>query len=124
MIRQQPMRQRIRKGIILTTFILFPIIMNYFSPYVIIDGASQGIINGSFIVFGLMFLASLVLGRPGAGGSVQPAGCKKPRPASTTARSRQASATGSSGSSGRRGSESSSCRQFRQAAIGELISFT
>jgi ferredoxin-type protein NapH len=67
MIRQQPMRQRVRKGIILTTFILFPIIMNYFSPYVIIDGASQGIINGSFIVLGLMFLASLVLGRAWCG---------------------------------------------------------
>ena len=33
--------------------------MNYFSPYVIIDGASQGVINGSFIVFGLMFLSAL-----------------------------------------------------------------
>lgn len=67
MIRQQPMLQRIRKGIILTTFILFPIIMNYFSPYVIIDGASQGIVNGSLIIFGLMFLASLVLGRAWCG---------------------------------------------------------
>ena len=67
MIRQQPMRQRIRKGVILTTFILFPIIMNYFSPYVIIDGASQGIVNGSFIVFGLMFLVALVLGRAWCG---------------------------------------------------------
>ena len=52
MVKQQPLRQRIRKGVILTTFLLFPIIMNYFSPYVIIDGASQGIVNGSFIVFG------------------------------------------------------------------------
>ena len=57
MPRQAPLRQRIRKGVILTTFLLFPIIMNYFSPYVIIDGASQGIVNGSFIVFGLMFLS-------------------------------------------------------------------
>ena len=67
MIRQQPVRQRIRKGVILTTFLLFPIIMNYFSPYVIIDGASQGIVNGSFIVFGLMFLSALVLGRAWCG---------------------------------------------------------
>jgi hypothetical protein len=49
MSRPAPLRQRIRRGIILTTFLLFPIIMNYFSPYVIIDGASQGIVNGSFI---------------------------------------------------------------------------
>ena len=67
MSRQAPLRQRIRKGIILTTFLLFPIIMNYFSPYVIIDGASQGIVNGSFIVFGLMFLSALVLGRAWCG---------------------------------------------------------
>ena len=67
MIKQLPRRQRIRRGVILTTFILFPIIMNYFSPYVIIDGASQGIINGSFIVFGLMFLAALFLGRAWCG---------------------------------------------------------
>ena len=37
--------------------------MNYLSPYVIIDGASQGIINGSFVVFVLLFLSSLFLGR-------------------------------------------------------------
>ena len=81
MVRQQPLRQRIRKGVILTTFLLFPIIMNYFSPYVIIDGASQGIVNGSFIVFGLMFLSLpgprprvVRLGLPGrrtAGGRVR-----------------------------------------------------
>ena len=46
---------------ILTTFLLFPIIMNYFSPYVIIDGASQGVVNGSFIVFGAMFLVCIAL---------------------------------------------------------------
>jgi ferredoxin-type protein NapH len=62
-IKQQARRQRIRKGLILATFLLFPIIMNYFSPYVIIDGASQGIVNGSFIVFGVMFLSSLFVGR-------------------------------------------------------------
>jgi ferredoxin-type protein NapH len=42
---------------------LFPITLNYFSPYIIIDGASQGIITGSFIVFALLFLSSLFLGR-------------------------------------------------------------
>jgi polyferredoxin len=48
-------------------FLLFPVIMNYFSPYVIIDGASQGIANGSLFVFGLLFLSSLVLGRAWCG---------------------------------------------------------
>ena len=63
MAKQAPTRQRVRKGIIIGTFLLFPIVMNYFSPYIIIDGASQGIVNGSFIVFGLMFISALFVGR-------------------------------------------------------------
>jgi hypothetical protein len=43
MVRQPPVRQRIGKGLILTTFLLFPIIMNCFSPYIIIEWASQGV---------------------------------------------------------------------------------
>jgi ferredoxin-type protein NapH len=43
--------------------LLFPITMNYFSPYVIIDGATNGVINGSFIIFVSMFLSSLLVGR-------------------------------------------------------------
>jgi polyferredoxin len=61
------MRQRIRSGIILTTLLLFPIIMNYFSPYVIIEGARLGIVNGSLMVFAGMFLSSLFLGRAWCG---------------------------------------------------------
>ncbi|MBN1874948.1 MAG: 4Fe-4S binding protein [Anaerolineae bacterium] len=56
-------RQKIRKTLIILSLLLFPVIMNYLSPYVIIDGASQGIVNGSLIVFGLQFLAALVVGR-------------------------------------------------------------
>jgi len=48
--------------------------MNFFSPYVIIDGAINGVVNGSLVMFGLMFVAALFLGRawcgwvcPGAG---------------------------------------------------------
>ena len=33
-------RQRIRRLLLLLAFLLFPITMNYLSPYVIIDGAS------------------------------------------------------------------------------------
>jgi hypothetical protein len=43
--------------------LLFPLIMNYFSPYIIIDGASLGIVDGSLMVFGLMFLSALFVGR-------------------------------------------------------------
>ncbi len=68
-------RQKVRKGIILSSFFLFPVVFYYFSPYLIIESTMKGIINGSFIMFSLMFLSSLVLGRgfcgwvcPAAGG--------------------------------------------------------
>ncbi len=74
MLRQLPTRQRIRKGLVIIAFLSFPLTMNFLSPYVIIDGAMNGIVNGSLILFGLMFLSSLFLGRawcgwvcPGAG---------------------------------------------------------
>ena len=74
MLRQLPTRQRIRTGITVLAFLSFPITMNFLSPYVIVDSAAQGIVNGSLIIFGLMFLSALFLGRawcgwvcPGAG---------------------------------------------------------
>lgn len=63
MIHQIPMRQRIRKALVIIAFLSFPVTMNFLSPYVIIDGAMNGIINGSLVMFGLMFLSSLFLGR-------------------------------------------------------------
>jgi ferredoxin-type protein NapH len=63
MNKQLVRRQRIRKALILLSFLLFPVIMNYFSPYVIIAGASEGVVNGSLIIFGLQFLSALFLGR-------------------------------------------------------------
>jgi ferredoxin-type protein NapH len=58
-----PRRQRLRKSLILISFLLFPITIYYFSPAVIIRGAREGVINGSFIMFGLLLLSGLVLGR-------------------------------------------------------------
>ena len=63
MLRPRTARQQTRKTVLLISFLLFPVIMNYMSPYVIIDGASQGIVNGSLIVFAGMFVSSLLLGR-------------------------------------------------------------
>ncbi len=67
-------RQRLRKGLTLVSFLLFPITMYYFSPALIIEGAAAGIVSGSFITFGLLFVSSLFVGRgfcgwacPGAG---------------------------------------------------------
>jgi len=62
-VKRPATRQATRRAVILVSLLLFPVVLNYLSPYVIIDGAMQGIINGSFILFGLMFLASLFLGR-------------------------------------------------------------
>src|SRR5512141_333231 len=68
MLKQQlPTRQRIRKALVILTFLSFPITMNFLSPYVIIDGAMNGIVNGSVVMFGLMFAASLFLGRAWCG---------------------------------------------------------
>jgi polyferredoxin len=60
---KQNIRQSVRKTMLIVSFLLFPIIMNYLSPYVIIDGASQGIVNGSLIMFALMFVSALFVGR-------------------------------------------------------------
>lgn len=57
------MRQKVRSGIIIAAFIIFPAIFYYFSPYLIIMGASEGIITGSFIMFAVLFLSALFLGR-------------------------------------------------------------
>jgi len=62
-MRQVETRQRVRLAILIISLLLFPITMNYLSPYVILYGASQGIINGSFFVFGLLFISSLFFGR-------------------------------------------------------------
>ena len=63
MLRHLPKRQRVRKALVILTFLSFPITMNFLSPYVIIDGAMNGIINGSLVMFGLMFISSIFLGR-------------------------------------------------------------
>jgi polyferredoxin len=62
-VKQPVIRQRIRKALLLLSFLLFPITLYYFSPALIIQGASEGIVNGSFIVFGLMFFSALFVGR-------------------------------------------------------------
>lgn len=56
-------RQKLRKMIIIFMFLLFPIIIWYLSPYLIISGALEGIVNGSFIVFCAMLILSILFGR-------------------------------------------------------------
>ncbi|MBN1660443.1 MAG: 4Fe-4S binding protein [Anaerolineae bacterium] len=40
-----------------------PITLYYFSPYIIVDGAANGLVSASLIVFVCMFVASLLAGR-------------------------------------------------------------
>jgi ferredoxin-type protein NapH len=60
---KQTRRQKTRKTLLLVMFVLFPITYYYFSPYLIIMGASEGVIAGSFITFSAMLIGSLFLGR-------------------------------------------------------------
>jgi len=63
MVRQLPLRQRIRKALVILVFLSFPVTINFFSPYIIIDASAQGIVNGSLVMFALMFVSSLFVGR-------------------------------------------------------------
>lgn len=56
-------RQQIRKLLLITSLPLFPITLFYFSPALIVSAGLNGIINGSFIVFVLMFLMSVPFDR-------------------------------------------------------------
>jgi len=70
-------RQKVRKGMILSSFFLFPAIFYYLSPVVIIQSTINGIINGSFIMFLLLFISALVLGRAYCGWVCPGAGCQE-----------------------------------------------
>lgn len=70
-------RQKLRKGIILISFFLFPAIFYYLSPVLIIQSTMHGIINGSFIMFLLLFLSALLLGRAYCGWVCPGAGCQE-----------------------------------------------
>lgn len=56
-------RQNFRKLLLIIAVLLFPIIIYYFSPQLIIIGAMDGVITGSFIVFLTMLVGSIFLGR-------------------------------------------------------------
>jgi ferredoxin-type protein NapH len=56
-------RQKVRRGVLLFTFILFPVVLNYFLPFLSVHGAASGVISGSLLFFGLLFVSALLLGR-------------------------------------------------------------
>ena len=55
--------QKTRRIVIFISFLFFPITYLLFSPAIIIMGAKNGIITGSFIVFIVLFIISLFAGR-------------------------------------------------------------
>ena len=57
------MRQKVRRIIIFTVLFLFPVILNYLSPYVSVTAAFAGLISGSLAVFLLLFVSGIFLGR-------------------------------------------------------------
>lgn len=50
-------RQQLRRGLLIASFALFPVTLNYFSPYLIVESSAQGIVNGSLLVFGAAMLS-------------------------------------------------------------------
>jgi hypothetical protein len=64
-------RQKLRQGIILFSFFLFPATFYYLSPVVILESASYGIVNGSFIVLVFCFYLPLYSVEDGVDGFVR-----------------------------------------------------
>jgi len=58
---------RLRRGILFISFLLLPITLFYFSPYLPIIGAISGVITGSIIVFGLLFVMGIFIGKAPCG---------------------------------------------------------
>jgi ferredoxin-type protein NapH len=56
-------RQKVRRGILIASLALFPVTFYWLSPYLSLQGASEGVFSGSLIVFAVLFLSSLALGR-------------------------------------------------------------
>lgn len=55
--------RRVRRTILLIMLFAFPMIYVNLSPYVIIDGAAQGIVNASMILFAALTIIAMFFGR-------------------------------------------------------------
>lgn len=56
-------RLKIRRWILIITFLLIPVTIFYISPIVIMMGASEGIVTGAFLLYIILFILSLFAGR-------------------------------------------------------------
>jgi ferredoxin-type protein NapH len=56
-------RQRIRRKILFFSFLLFPVTLNYFSPYLMTSGTAERVATASLFVWLAVFATSLFVGR-------------------------------------------------------------
>jgi ferredoxin-type protein NapH len=75
--RRPPRRQSVRRLALMVTFVLFPVVLNYLSPYIIVDAAARGVVNGSLIVFASLLVLSLLVGRAWCGWACPAAGIQE-----------------------------------------------
>lgn len=61
--QKESQRVNIRRWILIFTFLLIPVTIFYISPIVIMMGASEGIVNGAFLLYIILFILSLFAGR-------------------------------------------------------------
>lgn len=57
------MNVRVRNFMLLLSFLLFPVTLNYLSPYLSLYGAAVGVVSGSVLFFGFLFITSIIVGR-------------------------------------------------------------
>jgi len=65
--RHMPLRQKVRLAILFFMVLAFPILMNYFSVFLVIEGSSQGIMVFSFFFWSAWVLGALYFGRAACG---------------------------------------------------------
>lgn len=58
---------RRRRTVLILSLLLFPNTQFYLSPYLPVDGAFQGIVSGSLLVFFALVLAGIFVGRAPCG---------------------------------------------------------
>ena len=67
MAKHTSLTMRIRRGLLFVSFLGFPIVQFYLSPYLPFAGAMEGLVAGSLLVFAGLFLAGLFVGRAPCG---------------------------------------------------------
>lgn len=62
-MKSRTKRQAFRKLLLLISFLLFPLSLYYFSPYLIVEALARGILAGSFFLFTAQLTGAIFFGR-------------------------------------------------------------